>query len=649
MTNQLEDQKTFDKIYVLDTNIILTDANQVLTIGQNGKNLIVLPETVIDELDNKKSGFGEINYQAREFGRILSDAEVIKTEKFSNSTIMSVVVQGISIDIISLDDYNLNDVDKSILNDRKIIKVAQRASSYYKNSDVILLSNDIMCRTRAISLGVKTEALDQNKENLNHSFIKVLEGVNSSHFNVMAYKHISEYDPDWAPGTYCYHFKATDGNEKIAYIVNGHINFIDDEMFNGLSVKPLNVGQKFAMAGMLDERLDVCVVEALAGCCVAGTTIDINCEFDFNKKNIMSKYKLTQNEYARCLRLGAVNKDNNEIKEHLIEFIKYTSQFNHPNFSRVLNRDSKYKSKYCKLEYWLSFKSPEYSLLKVSQLRRYSKYFETREYDEKLFRLFNPKTFQKTLMYIQSELIKSEPLVNSNDILCMTAWSAQFWIDRGWSKEYAILKASEMQRQNSLKMNEKYSVEEQRKIKGYTTSIQYFIDMGHDNETAAKLLKERQTTFSLEKCIERYGEESGIKRWRERQQKWQDTINSKSDEELADINRRKSSGIGRYLDRTVPGKIYYMKFYNKDIEFWKVGITSKTIDERFSLSTFKEKYGLNHEVIFSEELTSIQEAYNLEQKILSKFNSDRINVSYNGFVTTEAFKTNVLKEFYNEN
>lgn len=265
MTNQLEDQKTFDKIYVLDTNIILTDANQVLTIGQNGKNLIVLPETVIDELDNKKSGFGEINYQAREFGRILSDAEVTKTEKLDNTTIMSVVVQGISIDIISLDDYNLNDVDKSILNDRKIIKVAQRASSYYKNSNVILLSNDIMCRTRAISLGVKTEALDQNKENLNHSFIKVLEGVNSSHYNVMVYKHISEYDPEWDPGTYCYHFKATDGNEKIAYIVNGHINFIDDEMFNGLSVKPLNVGQKFAMAGMLDERLDVCVVEALAG------------------------------------------------------------------------------------------------------------------------------------------------------------------------------------------------------------------------------------------------------------------------------------------------------------------------------------------------------------------------------------------------
>jgi PhoH-like ATPase len=265
LTNQLEDQKTFDKIYVLDTNIILTDANQVLTIGQNGKNLIVLPETVIDELDNKKSGFGEINYQAREFGRILSDAEVIKTEKFSNSTIMSVVVQGISIDIISLDDYNLNDVDKSILNDRKIIKVAQRASSYYKNSDVILLSNDIMCRTRAISLGVKTEALDQNKENLNHSFIKVLEGINSSHYNVMAYKHISEYDPEWGPGTYCYHFKATDGNEKIAYIVNGHINFIDDEMFNGLSVKPLNVGQKFAMAGMLDERLDICICEALSG------------------------------------------------------------------------------------------------------------------------------------------------------------------------------------------------------------------------------------------------------------------------------------------------------------------------------------------------------------------------------------------------
>ena len=82
--------ETFEKIYVLDTNIILEDAKQVLNISDHGNNLIVLPETVIDELDTKKSGHNEINYQAREFGRILSDAEIFDKREDSNSICLTV-------------------------------------------------------------------------------------------------------------------------------------------------------------------------------------------------------------------------------------------------------------------------------------------------------------------------------------------------------------------------------------------------------------------------------------------------------------------------------------------------------------------------------------------------------------------------------
>ena len=51
---------------VIDTNILLLDAHNLLTIGQT--TTIVLPETVLDELDNKKSGYSELAFQAREFG-----------------------------------------------------------------------------------------------------------------------------------------------------------------------------------------------------------------------------------------------------------------------------------------------------------------------------------------------------------------------------------------------------------------------------------------------------------------------------------------------------------------------------------------------------------------------------------------------------
>lgn len=259
---------SFEKIYVLDTNIILEDANQLITIGQGGKNLIILPETVIDELDSKKSGFNEINFQAREFGRILSEAEVIKTRKSGSKkdvTIMSLKVKDIFIDIISFKDYELHGVDPSVINDRKIIRVAEFATTFYKMpTETVLLSNDIMCRTRAVSLNVQAEGLTRNKESLKNEFVKVLrlDEIDTLRMDGAPIEH---YDNTYEPQNYCYHFIADDGHERIGYIVDGLINFIDDEDFHGLAVKPLNLGQRFAMAGMQDDRIDVCVIEALAG------------------------------------------------------------------------------------------------------------------------------------------------------------------------------------------------------------------------------------------------------------------------------------------------------------------------------------------------------------------------------------------------
>ena len=52
------------------------------------------------------------------------------------------------------------------------------------------------------------------------------------------------------------------------------------------------------------------------------------------------------------------------------------------------------------------------------------------------------------------------------------------------------------------------------------TTIQYYINKGYSLEDSEKLLKERQTTFSLEKCIKKYGYDEGYKKWTDRQEKW---------------------------------------------------------------------------------------------------------------------------------
>lgn len=52
------------------------------------------------------------------------------------------------------------------------------------------------------------------------------------------------------------------------------------------------------------------------------------------------------------------------------------------------------------------------------------------------------------------------------------------------------------------------------------THIDYWIKKGYNEEDAKKKLSERQTTFSKEKCIKKYGEEKGLEIWKERQDKW---------------------------------------------------------------------------------------------------------------------------------
>jgi hypothetical protein len=71
-------------------------------------------------------------------------------------------------------------------------------------------------------------------------------------------------------------------------------------------------------------------------------------------------------------------------------------------------------------------------------------------------------------------------------------------------------------------------------------NIEYFLHKGYSEEEAKKLLKERQTTFNLEKCIEKHGEEKGRKVWKDRQEKWQNTLNSKPIKERERINKAKT-------------------------------------------------------------------------------------------------------------
>ena len=56
------------------------------------------------------------------------------------------------------------------------------------------------------------------------------------------------------------------------------------------------------------------------------------------------------------------------------------------------------------------------------------------------------------------------------------------------------------------------------------TQLDYWIEKGYNEETAKEMLAKRQRTFTLEKCIAKYGNKKGIEIWNKRQEKWKKSL-----------------------------------------------------------------------------------------------------------------------------
>jgi G:T-mismatch repair DNA endonuclease (very short patch repair protein) len=54
--------------------------------------------------------------------------------------------------------------------------------------------------------------------------------------------------------------------------------------------------------------------------------------------------------------------------------------------------------------------------------------------------------------------------------------------------------------------------------------LEYWQNLGYTLEESKKIISSKQSTFSLEKCVEKFGKEKGTKTWEERQEKWKKKV-----------------------------------------------------------------------------------------------------------------------------
>lgn len=253
------------KCYSIDTNIILDNPSNIIRLYDNG-NTIIVPEVVIDELDAKKSGFEEINYNARQFARFLEEAEIISKEQKGDLLFIKTKIEslGIELYIVSKQEYNCESskIALNILNDRKILEVTNDSQEFFP--DIIFISLDIMARTRALSLGITTETLKGKDQKLEFQFHKtiIVQNVKTIKDGTDIYSIDSEYKPE----NYSYTLEdEVTGQQRLFSVQNNHLFEVDESILEKQSVKPINKEQKFFSNAILEDHANVILCDAKAG------------------------------------------------------------------------------------------------------------------------------------------------------------------------------------------------------------------------------------------------------------------------------------------------------------------------------------------------------------------------------------------------
>ena len=146
------------KTFVLDTNVILHDYNCLNNFEEND---LVIPITVIEELDKFKKGNDQINYNARSFVRELDKLSAGK----------NIFDKGVSLGTkkgrltVSVQPEMAEEIKKVLSPDKpdhRILAVAYSLSKNIKNP-VILVSKDINLRMKARSFGLLSEDYETDK------------------------------------------------------------------------------------------------------------------------------------------------------------------------------------------------------------------------------------------------------------------------------------------------------------------------------------------------------------------------------------------------------------------------------------------------------------------------------------------------------
>ncbi len=275
------------RLFILDTNVLL---HEPLSIYSFQEHDIVIPMTVLEELDNIKDRQKDVSREARVAIRTLEDVfSDASPEQITSGICLSDKISGENctglISIVS--DHHLpgeNEIFTSKEADNRIINLAIYLQKKRTDREVVLVTKDINMRLKAKGAGLnhvedyRTDQLIDDIKLLAKGFQKV-EGsfwekvgecetqtrgrdvIHTFDDHVLSNTHINQYLIDEAETFAGRVYKKEEGKLQVKDI--GYERLMNRHAWG---VHPKNVYQGMAMDALLDPTLDLVILTGPAGC-----------------------------------------------------------------------------------------------------------------------------------------------------------------------------------------------------------------------------------------------------------------------------------------------------------------------------------------------------------------------------------------------
>ncbi|MFA5403493.1 MAG: PhoH family protein [Ignavibacteria bacterium] len=262
-------QKKLPKTFVLDTNVILHDST---CIHQFKDNNIVIPITVIEEIDHFKRGSQVINLNAREFARTLDS--LTGSALFDGGISLGKGKGKVKVAITKGLSDEIREIFREDTPDHRILSTAFEIQKQLSiKGSAILVSKDVNLRMKAKSIGIlaedyttdriSLEELYSGKATLEDFDDNLLNQIFQVPFQIPAQKVIKADKKEVHPNKFYVIRNAS--RSVLAYLDNEKktVEKIDKNYIYG--IKPRNAEQTFAVSALINKNISLVTITGKAG------------------------------------------------------------------------------------------------------------------------------------------------------------------------------------------------------------------------------------------------------------------------------------------------------------------------------------------------------------------------------------------------